>query len=69
MVAHISGVGRNEEMTATTPVFAAALEAELVGLYATTAAVMTEAMLAYRTELANLYYAATGRWFAARFYY
>jgi hypothetical protein len=68
MVAYISGVGRKDrEMT--TPVFAAALEAELVGLYTTTAAVMTEAALAYRTELANLYYAATGRWFAARFYY
>lgn len=56
-------------MTTATLPFAAALEAELFKLYATTAATMTEAMMAYRAELANLYYAATGRYFAARFYY
>jgi hypothetical protein len=56
-------------MTTATPVFVTALEAELFGLYAKTAATLTEAMMAYRAELANLYYAVTGRYFAARFYY
>jgi hypothetical protein len=53
-------------MTATT-VFVEALEAELFKLYAMTN--LTEAVREYRAELANYYRAATGRYFAARFYY
>jgi hypothetical protein len=53
-------------MTAT-PAFVAALEAELFTLYAPGA--LTEVAREMRSQLAHLYHAATGRWFAARFYY
>ena len=47
--------------------FVPALEAELFKLYAKTE--LEEAARAYRAWLAELYHVATGRWFAARFYY
>jgi hypothetical protein len=43
------------------------LEAVLFRLYVP--GPMTEVAREFRAELARLYYAATGRWFAARFYY
>ena len=45
----------------------AELEAVLFRLYAP--GEMTEVAREFRAELARLYYAVTGRWFAARFYY
>lgn len=47
--------------------FVPALEAELFRLYVP--GPMTEAAREYRAWLAELYHVATGRWFAARFYY
>jgi hypothetical protein len=51
----------------TTAEFVPALEAELFRLYAN--ANLEEAAREYRAWLAELYHVATGRWFAARFYY
>jgi hypothetical protein len=51
-----------------TPVMTTAeLEATLFRLYVP--GPMTETAREFRAEMARLYYAVTGRWFAARFYY